>query len=403
MTRVRRLLVGCLVLVLSASLLSGCKKTNQVKDKVLRFIDATIPLARQFTYADADANKNLTVVGIVEDAFRYKARLSVNGTASWDEVVSDDAVADRFLDASLLPAIVTKSLALDGPTQLASLAAQLAAAPPPVSAGGSISAIDALRTGRWLLDPAGAPSPVASAADEALPGNDPIHDAVTVLDYVRAAVQEAPFVKKYDAESLEPVYKPTEDPFPKPGPGVDRYDLKEVPLPTSQANGGIRAPQVANFRKMAVYVQGGHIIEVRERIDVLSKVAIYARNYHVSVPGGSRASAGEQVAFVTAQYDKQVVPAGGQPLRPRDMTVQFLDLGTPQTVAMPTDDVVSGDASVLPLRGKAGATNGAGGGGNAFTGNGAGAGGASVPADSTTVPADSTTAPPDSTTAPPGG
>lgn len=350
--------------------LSACNKATQDKDRLLSYISATIPLSRTFTYVDADQYKNLTVVGVVEDGFRYKARLSVDGTPTWDEIVSDDAVADRFLRPDILPAVVTKSLGTATPATLARLSTELAASPAPTVSAGSISPIDALRTGRWLVDRTGAPSLMASAGTHLAQADDPIHDALTVLDYVRSAVQAAPFVKKYDPQSLSPVYKPAEDPFPKPArsSGVERFDLAEQALPTPGANGTIAAPSVADFRKMAVYVRDGVVIEVREKIDVVARAAEVARNYHLVVPSGRRLTAGEEVQLVTQLFDRTTVPSGGDPLRVRDMTVQFLDLGQPEAVSLPTDNVVEGSAAILPLHGRGAASTGAGGGGNAFNG-----------------------------------
>jgi hypothetical protein len=210
-------------------------------------------------------------------------------------------------------------------------------------------------------------------------GNDPMFDAVTALQYVRTAVDAAAFVRKYDPESLEPTYKPAEDPFPRParGSGIDRYDLKEEPLPAASVNGSFAAPQVSNFRKMAVYVRHGRVIEVREKIDVLSHVAELAHNYHASVPQGAHATAADQINFVVQLYNRYAVASGNDPLRVRTMTLQLLDVGQPQTVQVPTQDVVTGSASLLPFQGLVAGTQG---------GQGTGSQGAASPGVALTGP-----------------
>lgn len=344
------LLVG--VTLLGA--LSGCKKQNSEKNKMDGFISATEQLPRAFTYVDDDQKKQLAVVGVVGDSFRYKARLLVNGAPAWEEVVSDDAVADRFIDPHLLIPAASHLLASADSGVLAQAASVLDAAPLPVAQGSAINPVDVLRTRRWLLDRSGAPMTTGSSTNQThRQGDDPIYDSVTALEFVRQAASASAGVVKYDPEGFEHPYKASEDPFPKPSKsgGIVRYDLRQVPLPQRSATGPGATPKVESFRKMAIYIKAGHVVEVREVIDVLNRLPELARLQQVDVPKGL-SSAG-QIQFATELFNRSV-GVGGDKLRPRSMTFRLLDLGVPQEVALPVDNVVEGSATVLPFRGKAG-------------------------------------------------
>lgn len=357
MTRPTRVAAGLLVVVAAATFLTGCKKQNSEKVKVDGFITATEKLPRAFTYIDDDRKKQMSVVGVVGDTFRYKARLAVNGVPTWEEVVADDAIADRFDDPHVLVAAASHLLGTADSAVLAQSASVLDAAPAPVAQGSVINSVDVLRTKRWLLDKSGAPT--AADTGQAHPtGEDPIYDAVTALEYTRRAADAAVAVVKYDPEALQHPYKATEDPFPTPatGSGISRYDLVAAPLPQRSATGSAAAPTVEDFRKMAIYVKGGLVIEVREAIDVLNRLPEFARNEGFDVP--KNLSANQQIDLATQQFDR-LVGVGGHALRVRTMTLRLLDLGTPQQVTLPTDNVVEGSASVLPYRGKTSPTKAA--------------------------------------------
>ena len=61
-------------------------------------------------------------------------------------------------------------------------------------------------------------------------------------------------------------------------------------------------------------------------------------------------SAIDQTKFAATQFDKFTHNSGEPPLRVREMTLQILDLGQPQDIAMPADDtVVKGSAHVMAL------------------------------------------------------
>ena len=69
-------------------------------------VDATTPLSRRFVYTVEQDGRTYTVQGLVEDDFRYKLQYANESGAAIEEVVSDDAVAVRFLDPRELEASV---------------------------------------------------------------------------------------------------------------------------------------------------------------------------------------------------------------------------------------------------------------------------------------------------------
>ena len=172
MRRTRRILIPLLAFVVLV--VPGCKREEDKKEEVKRALDRTVRLSRQFAYLDQAGTVRLQVVGVVEDDFRHKARLTLNGAPVLEEVASDDALAMRFLEPGALP-----NYLVGGGTTAAT-----AFTPAP----GGIGVLDALRTRRWVLDPEGAPDYQGTAGDTRQPGEDPIFDALTVQEYVRRAV-----------------------------------------------------------------------------------------------------------------------------------------------------------------------------------------------------------------------
>ena len=101
MTRARTILMSG-VLVVTALGLSGCKGATDAEKRVREALRNTEKLSNTFLYRETvydKAGKHETDVrGLVEDDFRYKARVATDGKPVLDEVVSDDALAVRFLE-----------------------------------------------------------------------------------------------------------------------------------------------------------------------------------------------------------------------------------------------------------------------------------------------------------------
>jgi len=328
---VRRLVGFVLVLTAVAMITTSCKREEDQKLAIGRFITATEQRSRKFVYLDQTRKVRTQVTGVVEDDFRYKTRLTVNGTPVEDEVTSDDALAVRFL----APDQLTNFLASPS---LAALG----------SSAGALSPILALETRRWVLDKSGAPQLLASATDRRKEGDDPVFDSLTALQYVRRAVNLSVQVKKYKKDDVEPVYKEKEDPFPKPKAGskVTRYDMRPPAMPKADARGATgnqQTPGESNFRKIAVYVRDGVIVEVREVIDVASKLDDLIRIFKLP----------NKTTVDTAVFAINAVRAGqGDDLvRVRNMSLQFQDIGSDLKVELPTE-VVDGSLTILKFRGR---------------------------------------------------
>ena len=310
----------------------ACARDKGDKAILRKAISDTRRASRQFVYIDKTSETSVQVNGAVEDDFRYRTRLLIDGQPVEDEVVRDDALATRVIDVGRLPAILREDL--------------VTAATTPDAAGNPV--ISALATQRWVVDRLGAPPLFRSATDRRRQGDDPLFDAMTALDYVARAVEASQFAARYQHDALEPVYKPKEDPFPAPkrDSEIVRYDLKEQRMPSRGAvgaTGNQRVPTAENFRKMAIYVRDGRIVQVLEVIDVAGKLKELKRNFGLR----EDITPEEAVTAINAVRSGQ----GTDVMRLREMTLQFSAFGAPHEVVLPTD-AVAGDLTVVRYRGR---------------------------------------------------
>ncbi len=322
-----------LVLTMIAAVTGACKREKDQKFEVGKFITITEEKSRKFVYVDSTRGARTQVAGVVEDDFRYKTRLVMNGKQVEDEVASDDALAVRFLAPDELGRFLVSPGILNTPVS---------------SGSGGISPVLALQTQRWVLDKDGAPQLLTSATDRRKQGDDPVYDSLTALEYVRRAVNVAVIVKKYKHDDIEPVYKEKEDPFPKPAQGskTTRYDLKPPPLPKADARGATgnqQTPSLPNFRKMVVYVRDGVIVEVQEIVDVASKLDDLVRIFRLPKSTSVEAAVFAINAVRGGQGDDQI--------RVRNMSLQLQDIGKPLKVDLPSD-AVQGALNILRYRGR---------------------------------------------------
>lgn len=258
------------------------------------------------------------VRGVIEDDFRYKARVLRDGAPAADYVVSDDAVAVRFLDQTAADAAAARA--------------------------GSPEVADALRARRWVLDPAGAPDVTALEREET--GTDPVLGALTTLRYVERVFREMR-VREFNENALD--YRPREDTFPKPkrGSPVERFDVERAPVPRPTDAGGANqaVPGPASFRKMSVYVQDGRVVRVLEDMDVVGRLDDLQRNYGIKLDDGRSAREAARIAIDAINAVRK--GQGQDPVRVRKMAFEVVDPGRDVSVDLPVGDVVEGSLAFL--------------------------------------------------------
>ena len=350
-----------LVGVLAVLGLAGCTSEASTTEKKLRAVlRDTEHLAHRFIYKETfiaeESKRDTEVVGLVEDDLRYKARLSVDGVAVLDEAVSDDALAVRLIQPTALNEFLRKpSERGKGGSGVGTAEPGAPAAPTPIGTGDEApDPAQALRSRRWVLDKAGAPAVfAANPAEGRGVGEDPVLDALDIFAHVERAIDEAAYIAEYNEESIEPVYKRDEDPFDKPEKGseVIRYDFAAPKLPkaSDRAGGNQVTPDVRHFRKMAVYVKDGRVLQVSEVIDVAARLDDLAEVYETKFPKDRDP---DEVAAVAIDALNTIRTGQGQdPIRLRTMSYNLKDLGEAVKVDLPTE-VVETSLALLQNRGR---------------------------------------------------
>jgi hypothetical protein len=344
---------GALVvtLALTALALTACGGPDNSSEEDLRAaISRTERLARTFVYTEKSGGDTNQVVGLIEDDFRSKARLTVDDEPVFDQVQSDDVLAVRFLDVQRVSSMLDER-APGAPT----------AKTTPADA---IDPVEALQTHRWVLDPAGAPPLVQTEKIDRQLGEDPVLDALDAFRYLRAAIGGASRVIKFNPDSLD--YKPKEDPFPHPKGDVIRYDLERPRLPRAsiEAGGAPPLPGDIHIRKMSIYVDHGLVIRVLEQVDpaerlddIIDNAANYLRDVNASDAAVQRVLAlkdeppAQAAQAVIAGVNLFRDQSGDDPIRLRTMTLEFDQLGGKVHVDVPTD-YVAADLEILKFRGR---------------------------------------------------
>jgi hypothetical protein len=352
MSRRRLASVLCLALVVPA--LAGCGKSTETEDKLRAAIRRTERLAHRFVYAESAGGREAMVQGLVEDDLRYKARVAYGETSVLDEVVSDDALAVRFLEPGHLADFVRRPKKADkGGTGVG--ANQPAAGDTGTSSGPKAvdpKVLEALRGRHWVLDKAGAPPVFTPPTERRLLGDDLVLDSLSVFAYVERAIDEATRIVVFNPESLE--YRADEDPFPKPqkGSGVIRYDFERPKLPRAadtSPGGNQITPDTRHFRKMSVYVKGDRVIAVREAVDVESRLKDLSEIYETKFPKDRKPA---ELAVIAVDALNAIRRGQGEdPIRLRTMSYELKDLGGAVKVDMP-GDVIEAPLAVLENRGR---------------------------------------------------
>lgn len=350
----RRLLA--LVCLLATLGLTACGEATDAEKRLRAALRATERLAHRFVYTEIfkeeEAQTKAVVQGLVEDDFRYKARVLVGNKPVLDEVVSDDALAVRFLEPARIADFARRPKQKKGGGT--GVGADGALRSPEVSLDEKKgpSALEALRARRWVLDKAGAPAVFGRPEDERRLGEDPTLDALDVFTYVERAVDEATRIIEFNEESLE--YRKSEDPFPRPkkGSGVLRYDFERPKLPRAadtSPGGNQVTPDTRHFRKMSVYVKDGRVVQIREAIDVESRLEDLAEVYETKFPKDRKPS--EVAAIAVEALNVIRTGQGEDPIRLRTMSYRLADIGEDVEVDMPTE-VIEAPLALLQNRGR---------------------------------------------------
>ena len=336
--------------------LSACSSETEGIREVQDAIQVTRlqPLRFRYTVTTPETGA-FQVQGLIEDDFRYKARLLRGSTPVFDEVVNDDAIAVRFADPELLGAYID-----DEQRDIADLDTNLA----------GVNVVSALQAKRWVLDYSGAPSLTDASRATRNRGTDPVFDALGAFAYVEQAMRESFEVHKFSEDDLNPAYRASEDVFPRPerDSGIERYDLRRPFLPPIGQTGaaGDALPSTKHFRKMAIYVKNGQIVRVMERVEVTGRAASDFVGYlaelarEAGVPeeeieAGKAELEGlnesERSTLLLQVLNQVLEVSGNEPVTIRTMTFDVLDVGDDDIEAALPTDVIEGSLAILVNRG----------------------------------------------------
>lgn len=356
--KTRRLLKVALASVALVPALAACSSEKTGFDEVQEAIDASRLEPARFVYTvSTPEDGSFQVQGLVEDDFRYKARLFRGEEAVFDEVVRDDAIAVRFIAPSLLGAFIDNEQ-----RDRAELDTDLR----------GVNVVDALSAKRWVLDPAGAPSPTDPSRAVRNIGKDPVFDALGLFAYVEQAMNEAEEVHRWSSDDLNPAYRASEDVFPRPDEdsGVERFDLRREGLPPIAVTTGAAdddRPATKHFRKMAIYVKDGRILRVMERVEVTGTAGDDFVDYltefaeQVGVPEEEIESQRRVLEGMSEKERSDTLLStlnlildgtGAAPVAVRTMTFDLRDIGEEGIEATLPNDVIKGSLAILLNRGE---------------------------------------------------
>jgi hypothetical protein len=235
------------LLFVSLLVLVSCTKQNEDAEELKSFLASSELKPRTFDYEALGPNDAFEVKGQVADDLRYKMVLSHEGRPLIQYVVYDDALAIRLADATFGKKLANE---LGHPTVDA-----------------------ALRAGKWVVDPSGAPALFRKlAGQKGVSTGDPFRDSREAMRVIADYSTESRGVREFSLEDIE--YRPQYDPWRYPDiPGQEvRYDLLRQPVPKSEAQtlGGQTgdAAQIGQFRKTSIFVRTNRVEEICSQVDI---------------------------------------------------------------------------------------------------------------------------------------
>ena len=329
--------------------LAGCQSNEAVYHQVEGDMARTAAMPKQFVWIHQTLTGTQSVSAEYQDPYRYDALYSQGGQAAWEEVVRDDAVADRFLDPQAVEGFFASSGSAGSPPTVTP-----GAAGPSSTPGGTPNvALAALVARHWVVDPTGAPQLPSVGTEIQSEKTDPFYAALVFLTDIEDLITAAPTpqVRQWRPNDVQPVYKPTDDPFPAPPRGVTRFDVLQQPLPllSSSSPGAIPAPPtLANLVKVAIYVRGGRVIEIREVVDPVDQLQSLVQNYHLQLP--RHLDRKGQEAFAQKVLNQLGKNSIGPPIQIGQTVWMASNLGQAFSISLPSGAVVA-NLSVLPGRG----------------------------------------------------
>ena len=360
----RRPVAAVVTLTCGAVLLAGCQGQEATYHAVEADLAHTAALPKQFVWIHQTLTGTQSVSGQFQDPYRYDVLYSQGGQAAWEETVKDDGVADRFLDPSAVVGFLSSRGTAGSPPGVAAgspggtttgtaAEATSGATTSGSTVTGSNATVDALLARHWVVDPTGAPGLPSVGNEVQAEKTDPFYAAEIFLQDIENLVTRAPDpqVHKWQRNDVQPVYKPTDDPFPAPPAGVTRYDVLPQPLPvlTSNSPGGVPPPPtISNLVKVAIYVRNGLVVQIREVVDPVDQLQALVNNYHLSLP--KHLTRTGQEAFAQEILDRMATLSSGPPIQIGETVWIASDLGQTQPVSLPKSAVVA-NLSVLPGRG----------------------------------------------------
>ena len=229
----------------------ACAPADEASHKLAAAATKSSLLRRSFVYRTIGKTDAYTMTGEILDDFRYGMTMSYGDRPLVRYVVSDDSLAVQLADPGF--------------------AARLA------NSFGSPTVDEALRAGKWVVDPSGAPplfrkdTGKDAGKVESDTTGDPFRDVREAINSVRTFASQATKINEWSLEDIE--YHPQYDPWRYPAikKGEIRLDLIRPPLPKNASQTlGRRGDDAstANFRKTSVFVEKGRVEEVCSVVDV---------------------------------------------------------------------------------------------------------------------------------------